>query len=245
MTTSTEAVAEEHPVEDTAPAPEPSTAEGLQGRLQELSDENTRLANQLKSRDVGMLRQKERDELQRLILDRVEANERTTRELIQTLLTSPEDESKRVEALDRIRTGSAQHTSELSARATYTKLFNNLQDAVLGEDGDPIFNLDDAPELEEFRREWLSAAGRSDFGTLTDLVGHVHKLVRTEERKKGQEALRKARTKPSQEQLDLDAGRGTGGAPSNPTSLGEAAQLFNEGHWTASQYSSWKRDNGY
>ena len=101
-------------------------------------------------------------------------------------------------------------------------VMESLEEAVMGEDGKPILDLQNAPELADIRVRWdaqVNNTNGASMASLTGLVGETHKIVRTIERKTSQKELadaRKATTEARKKALDEveanDMSLGGGGA---------------------------------
>jgi hypothetical protein len=203
---------------------ETSTAD--QARIQKL--EQTNASNRGRRNQ-----ERDRDELLRTFSDRFDAVEKTNSALVHALASGKADDLP--SELEEIQNDSLRARETTRFRAGYDALREQLQETVSDEAGNPLFDLNTAPELANLRTSWNAAQENGDLGALGILVADAAVVARNKERgivreratadkKVAAETAQKAR----EDGLDMDTGDGGGGG-SAPRSKAEAARLYNQG----------------
>lgn len=163
----------------------------LAAEIERLKAENAKLANDMKAQRNFGLRQRERDALLQGFSDRLEANEKAQMALIRSLQSGETDalpsELQAIQAETTKKSASARFTAQ------YEALWDELEDAIKDEDGSPIMDLHDAPELAGVRTDWTAAQKSGDVAGLTAALAKAHRVARQVERAKAQEAMKQAK----------------------------------------------------
>ena len=116
-------------------------------------------------------------------------------------------EVEKIEAESRTRAASS------GFLARHDTLLERLQQSVMGEDGKPVLDLYNAPELADVREEWNAAGKVGDAAELALVVAKAERLARTAERGQKERELvaarsdaAKARQEAARERGELDLG---------------------------------------
>lgn len=213
------------PVQDGAKAPE-VTVDGLKAELEATRETAKKLERDLKALRGARVSQEERDAR----LEDIQADFKAMREtqtkllgaLTQGWVETLPDEVKKIEAEDTERTQKViQERGSRSFTAVHNRLLGELQGLVTGDDGKPILDLNESPEMEGVRETWGRAFNAKDIGGLAEALNEAHKVMRRLERAQLKEAAKKAAEervdKAVKQKLDqaavhdLDTGGGAGG----------------------------------
>lgn len=187
-----------------------SQAQGLESRARKAE-------NDLRSVQIGTMRQQERDQLLRETREEIEVLRRTQTALAKAFGSGATEGV--AEELDRIETEARTTRGQRSFTERAVRLFAQLTDAVTGEDGKPVLDLATSSELAEARDMWNRGVQEKDLGTLTDALAEVHRVSLAKQReqlKAGLEVERKAgvekarRTVEATGANDLTVGRPVG-----------------------------------
>lgn len=189
--------ATEAPVEVVPPKTAP--AEDGANEVARLRAENAKLQNDLRSQQIGVMRQTERDALLREvpgIRDEVVILRRTNSALLRAL-GSGETEALPKE-LERIEGEAETERGRRSFDERAGRLSAEVQQAIQGEDGKPLFDLVTVPELAEARALWQRGISERDLGALSEATSDVHREVLRFERQRAKEGREGAsRTPPA------------------------------------------------
>ena len=192
--------------------------------------------NDKRSQDVNKLKQQERDDILLGLNDRFDSYEKAQDALLR-VIGSGETETLPGE-IEQIRAESRQTQAHNSYQSRHDALAHELADSVKDEAGNSILDLQNAPELEPMRTEWVRAREAQDIVGLTRALSMAHKAVLTKERALSKTAVEeeKKRTKEARrkaledvEAHDLDVGAGTtGGEDTSVHGVSRMAKAMNK-----------------
>ncbi len=176
---------------------------------------NTKLEHDTKSRKGAEVSQKQRDDVMFDIANRLTASEKATQALARAIASG--DTDKLGTEIVEIEQESVRTQNATNFERQYQSLFNDMQDAVLDEDGTEILNLMKSPELADIRQEVVDAHKLQDIISISQAVAKIHKITRNIQRKTSQKVVEDEKeTKKKQRKAsgvgnhDLGAGRGKG-----------------------------------
>lgn len=132
--------------------------------------------------------------------------------------------------VDRIQNEAEQALSQARVQSSYTAMEQQMYASALDEDGNPILNIETAPEFAEVRGDWLKAKEAGDMAGLTHALIKGNRVIRQVERQKAKvdlesvkktsaEATEKALSDAGVHDLDTGAGAGTGGGSTGTMDL--------------------------
>src|SRR3990167_3106117 len=155
------------------------TPEQLQAKITELSAANDKLLADNKAQNGRGLSQREIRTFMQDIAANVAALQATQLEIIQARQSG----SGEADRLAAIQTGLTKQREATASANEYAELLQELKDAVLDETSQPVLDLDEAPELEHIRNNWITAGQARDFKTLSKLVREARTITHKAELK--------------------------------------------------------------
>ena len=209
-----------------APEPQAPAGEGakpepqvdLKAALEAERAARVKLEGDLKALKGARLKQEERDAKMEEILDELKTT-RSTISILAKAQASGETENVGAE-IEQAQQHAGQAVSERRFAAVRASLLDQFYDAVNAEDGKPLLDIQNAPELEEARRMLIAGEKAGDKFEMAQAVALVLKAARHEERKRGKQAVTasaKAAAEKAEKALaaadvnNLDTGTPTGG----------------------------------
>ena len=206
------------------------------------------MANDLKARDGYQNQQRKRDEIAEKTLaatedltGRLHALEKTQGAFVRSYIAGDTEglaaETTKIAADDE----SARDQSRFQAE--HTKLLNKLRKSMLDAEGNPILDIDQAPELEGVRQLWRDTykAG-TDTGGFYEGMLEANNIVLAVERKKNQEAqdeqqkVNRKQRKDDEDDTRVPNESASGAQPGNEA---EAWRGYNTGIHSAAQMKQW------
>ena len=228
------------------PQPEPKAPEVLQTELTTAQAEIAKLRNDLKALRGLRGKESDRDSLMQDIREEIAEVKRTNAALVKALGSGNTDSL--AADVSRIEGETYQQRAARNFQSQYATLWTELQAALTDEDGKAILNLQDSPELEAVRSQWLSFYNAEKMGVPERLAGfatavaQAHTAVRRFERAAAREDAKKVRTTAAQRTKkaleeagvhDLDTGAGTAGQHVTADNIDA---LFTEGRYSPAKY---------
>ena len=153
---------------------------------------NKKLENELKSQQG---RNRRTDDVQHQLSsigDRLSTIESANQAVLRAFSSGDTDDLPN--ELSTIQAQARQTSANRSYEARYADLSEELREAVQDDEGNPILDLYEAPELESIRQEWVTAHRNKDTGALATALAKAHRVARSVERTTGRSSEQQIRT---------------------------------------------------